>query len=338
MSRLSTTTPQPSPRTNPSAAASKAWHCPVGDSASAWSKLRVTAGDSSRFTPAASASSESPARRLWHARWMATSDDEQAVSIVTDGPRRSRKYDTRLAMMLSAPPVAVPRVDLAQIGRRDRYAVLADAGADEHAGLRVGAASRPECPHAPAPPRPPRAAAAAAGSILSASRGDDLEELRVERVDVAQERAPPGGARQRRGTLPGEPSSNGSQRSAGTSPTAGPALGEELPQRVRASMLRSPPGNRQPRPMTAIGSSSDDRPARDRLGVDRVRPRRRSETCASALMVGFCQNSTGDTGPAQQLRQVHRSARPRRGSPRPDRSAVRRGSISSGPQPMLVTR
>ena len=35
----------------------------------------------------------------------ATNDDEQAVSTVTDGPRRSKKYDNRLAMMLNALPV-----------------------------------------------------------------------------------------------------------------------------------------------------------------------------------------------------------------------------------------
>src|ERR1700728_3056880 len=63
------------------------------------------AGDSKRLTPAAIASFESPVRKLWQARCTATSDDEHAVSIVTDGPRRSKKYETRLAIMLSAPPV-----------------------------------------------------------------------------------------------------------------------------------------------------------------------------------------------------------------------------------------
>ena len=89
-SRLSTATPAPSPRTKPSALASNAWHWPVFDIASSWSKLRVTAGESSMLTPAASARFESPARRLWHARWMVTSDDEHAVSTVIDGPRRSK--------------------------------------------------------------------------------------------------------------------------------------------------------------------------------------------------------------------------------------------------------
>src|ERR1700722_9343753 len=48
---------------------------------------------------------ESCIRRLWHARCTATNDDEHAVSTATEGPRRSRKYDSRLAMMLIAPPV-----------------------------------------------------------------------------------------------------------------------------------------------------------------------------------------------------------------------------------------
>src|ERR1700739_1225396 len=48
---------------------------------------------------------ESPVRKLWQAKWTATSDDEHAVSTVTDGPCRSKKYDTRLAIMLNAPPV-----------------------------------------------------------------------------------------------------------------------------------------------------------------------------------------------------------------------------------------
>ena len=54
-----------------------------------WWKAAVTAGPSRRFAPAAIARSLSPARRLCMARWTATSDDEQAVSTATLGPRRS---------------------------------------------------------------------------------------------------------------------------------------------------------------------------------------------------------------------------------------------------------
>jgi ribonuclease BN (tRNA processing enzyme) len=43
------------------------------------------------LTPPAMASSDWPVRRLWQARWIATSEEEQAVSMVNDGPRKSRK-------------------------------------------------------------------------------------------------------------------------------------------------------------------------------------------------------------------------------------------------------
>ena len=47
-------------------------------------------GVSITFTPPASASPHSPSRKLLHARWMATRDDEQAVSIDIAGPCRPR--------------------------------------------------------------------------------------------------------------------------------------------------------------------------------------------------------------------------------------------------------
>ena len=46
-------------------------------------------------TPPASASEHSPERSACTARCSATSDDEHAVSIVTDGPSRPRTYDKR---------------------------------------------------------------------------------------------------------------------------------------------------------------------------------------------------------------------------------------------------
>ena len=68
-------------------------------------KFIVMAGDRIRFTPPASASVDSPLRRLVQAKWTATSDDEQAVSIAMLGPRKSNRYEIRLAAMLSALPV-----------------------------------------------------------------------------------------------------------------------------------------------------------------------------------------------------------------------------------------
>ena len=41
-------------------------------------------------TPPASASSHSPCLSAWQARWIATSEEEQAVSIETAGPSRPR--------------------------------------------------------------------------------------------------------------------------------------------------------------------------------------------------------------------------------------------------------
>ena len=44
----------------------------------------------SRFTPPANAIENSPCHKPWQAWWIATKEDEQAVSIDTLGPWRSR--------------------------------------------------------------------------------------------------------------------------------------------------------------------------------------------------------------------------------------------------------
>ena len=58
---------------------------------------RVIAGLKIKFTPAASAKSVSRERRLLQAMSIVTSDDEQAVSIDTLGPRKFSTYDSRFA-------------------------------------------------------------------------------------------------------------------------------------------------------------------------------------------------------------------------------------------------
>ncbi len=68
-------------------------------------KLAAISGARITFTPPASASVDSPLRRLWQARWTATSDDEHAVSSARLGPRKSYRYESRLAAMLAALPV-----------------------------------------------------------------------------------------------------------------------------------------------------------------------------------------------------------------------------------------
>ncbi len=124
--RLSTTTPQPSPRTNPSAPASNAWQRPVGDIASARSKLRVIAGDNSRFTPAAMASVESPTRRLWQAR--CNRDQRRRTCRVDDDRGATQVEEVRQPVGDDAERAAGagPCVDLAEVLRR-QISVLAQA-------------------------------------------------------------------------------------------------------------------------------------------------------------------------------------------------------------------
>lgn len=58
------------------------------------------------FTPPHSAISHSPARSPCTARCSALSDDEQALSTQTLGPRQPRKYDTRPAIAKIGLPAA----------------------------------------------------------------------------------------------------------------------------------------------------------------------------------------------------------------------------------------
>ncbi len=67
----------------------------------------MRSGVSMSETPPAMATSLSPWRRLWQARCMATSEDEQAVSMDRLGPRRSSTYERRLASTLCSVPVSV---------------------------------------------------------------------------------------------------------------------------------------------------------------------------------------------------------------------------------------
>ncbi len=93
--RLSTRTPQPSPRAKPFARASKGRHRPSGDRVPASWCSRVARGDSTRFTPPASATSHSRRASAWRARCTDTSEEEQAVSTVIAGPASPSAYATR---------------------------------------------------------------------------------------------------------------------------------------------------------------------------------------------------------------------------------------------------
>src|SRR6476469_1482380 len=105
-SRRSTTTPQPSPRTIPSADASNGLQRPSADSAPAASNTAVIPGDSNRFTPPTTAVEQSPACSALAAWCTATSDDEHAVSTVTLGPCAPSTYDSRFASRDADTPVA----------------------------------------------------------------------------------------------------------------------------------------------------------------------------------------------------------------------------------------
>src|SRR4051812_13683266 len=103
--RLSTTTPAPSARTKPSAAASNVLQRPAGDNMPKLENEIPHAGDKIKLTPPASARSDSLERRLWHAKWTASKDEEQAVSTTMLGPAKSRRYETLFATMEFALPV-----------------------------------------------------------------------------------------------------------------------------------------------------------------------------------------------------------------------------------------
>src|ERR1051325_6193284 len=104
--RLSTTAPEPSPRTNPSADASNVLHLPSAARACDLERNTPIPGESIRLTPPATARRHSLLRRLWHARWTVTSDDEQAVSTAILGPCKPSRYDKRPA--LKQKPLPVP--------------------------------------------------------------------------------------------------------------------------------------------------------------------------------------------------------------------------------------
>src|ERR1017187_2694017 len=104
--RLSTTTPHPSPRTKPSAEASKVLHRPSAAIMCDFEKLISSSGARITLTPPARAIRQSPSRRLGQARETATREEEQAVSSEMLGPCKPRVNDTRPEATLWQVPVA----------------------------------------------------------------------------------------------------------------------------------------------------------------------------------------------------------------------------------------
>src|SRR4051812_18878822 len=71
----------------------------------AWAVLICISGPTITYTPPARARSLSPETKLSQALTMATSDEEQAVSIERQGPCKFRKYEMRPARIDIALPV-----------------------------------------------------------------------------------------------------------------------------------------------------------------------------------------------------------------------------------------
>jgi hypothetical protein len=89
----------------PSAAAENALLRPSDASAPCWPNSANAPGVASTVAPPASASEHSPLRSACMARWVATSEDEHAVSTVTAGPSRPNVYASRPDATLDALPV-----------------------------------------------------------------------------------------------------------------------------------------------------------------------------------------------------------------------------------------
>src|SRR4051812_12087285 len=81
--RSSRTTPAPSDQPAPSALAEKDLQRPSGARPRCRLKAMKTAGVAMRETPPARAREHSPRRRDWQARWRATREELQAVSMLT---------------------------------------------------------------------------------------------------------------------------------------------------------------------------------------------------------------------------------------------------------------
>lgn len=76
----------PSPRQYPSASSSNGLHCPVGLRKVAPAKFWNQSGLVMVDTPPTNAALHSPVRMALHPIWIATPEDEQAVSTVIPGP------------------------------------------------------------------------------------------------------------------------------------------------------------------------------------------------------------------------------------------------------------
>ena len=91
--------------TYPLAAESKDRQRPAGESILKARKLLLTPGSMTTETPPTIARRTRPDAMSCRAWCAATSEDEQAVSTVIEGPRKSKQKETRLENMLWEQPV-----------------------------------------------------------------------------------------------------------------------------------------------------------------------------------------------------------------------------------------
>ena len=134
-SRSSASMPTPSPQPTPSAPAPKALQRPSGERPRWRAKEISTPGVAITVTPPASASEHSPERSAWHARCSATSDDEQAVSIVTAGPDEPERVGHAPRGDAAGRAGRQVALGVRRRARVEPVVVVHDAG--EHAGVRA---------------------------------------------------------------------------------------------------------------------------------------------------------------------------------------------------------
>jgi hypothetical protein len=70
-------------------------------------RIMKLSGLISKFTPVTIDMSASPALRLWQPMWSELKLEEQPVSIVMLGPRKSKKWDTLFEIIVAPLPVSI---------------------------------------------------------------------------------------------------------------------------------------------------------------------------------------------------------------------------------------
>ena len=287
--RLSTTTPQPSPRTNPSAAASKAWHHP---------STTTHRPDRNHGKPPATTAGSLP--RRWRDRSPAS-----AGSGMPDAPPPATT-NTPYPPPPTGPQIEKVRQPIGDDAQRtagscstrrldpDRWTPgtrTRRCMPDEDPGLRVAQRTRRESRRAPRPPTPLPATGAAGdpswplreaemskNSASKASMSVKNDPHRVVRARTAADLR--GSVIERRPPI---------SRHLGY---RGAAVRQELPQRVRAGDLTGETASQTDHSdrlvhAASTGSTTDSSSA---SGSAPLRNR------ANSVMVGWCQNSTGETG------------------------------------------